>query len=142
MESAMFIFWIILAIALIVLDLCTSAFLFSWFAVGAICAVIAESFGVSVIIQIIIFFIVSLILMIIGYPIVKKSIKKKVKRTPLMEETYIGRIMTAEEEIRESTKIKLGGNYWTAQNVGNTINKNQNFQIVGIKGNKMMIKGL
>lgn len=142
MESAMFIFWIILAIALIVLDLCTSAFLFSWFSVGSICAVIADSFGASVIVQIIIFFVVSLILMLIGYPIVKKNIRNKVKRTPLMEETYIGKIMTAEEEIKESTKIKLGGNYWTAQNIGDTINKDQNFQIVGIKGNKMIIKGL
>lgn len=57
-----------------------------------------------------------------------------------MEETYIGKVFIAEEDIEETGRVKVGGNYWTAENVGKKILKGQKFQVTGIDGNKLTIK--
>ncbi|MFU7517834.1 NfeD family protein, partial [Clostridium sp. HCS.1] len=75
-----------------------------------------------------------------GYPWAKKKFKKSVKRTPLMEETYIGRRMKAEEYIIERAKVKVDGIYWTVVNTGEKINSGENFKIIGSEGIKLIIK--
>ena len=134
------IFWIIIAAIAIAIDIATSNFLFVWFTAGAIAAMIADFLGVSFGYQITIFLVVNLITISIGYPWAKKKFKKSVKRTPLMEETYIGRVMKAEEDITERAKVKVDGIYWTMQNTGEEIKAGDNFKIIGIEGIKLIIK--
>ena len=59
------------------------------------------------VVQIMYFLVISLIINyhsdILG---LRKSLKLIIKRTPLMEETYIGRVMKAEEDIIERAKVK------------------------------------
>ncbi|WP_260330329.1 NfeD family protein [Clostridium chauvoei] len=117
------VFWIIVAIAVTLLDILTSSFLFVWFAVGAFAAMIADLLGATVGIQIIIFLVVSIITISIGYPWARKKFKTSVKHTPLMEETYIGRIMKAEADIEKKARVKIDGIYWAIQNNGDTIKK-------------------
>ena len=62
------------------------------------------------------------------------------KRIPLMEETYIGKILIAEKDIETKAQIKVGGEYWTAVNEGEKITKNEKFEITGIDGIKLKIK--
>ncbi|ATD54772.1 NfeD family protein [Clostridium chauvoei] len=133
------VFWIIVAIAVTLLDILTSSFLFVWFAVGAFAAMIADLLGATVGIQIIIFLVVSIITISIGYPWARKKFKTSVKHTPLMEETYIGRIMKAEADIEKKARVKIDGIYWAIQNNGDTIKKGTNFKIVGIEGNKIIV---
>lgn len=134
------IFWIIIAAIAIGIDIITSNFLFAWFTVGAIAAMIADLIGVPFGYQIIIFLILSLITISIGYPWAKKKFKKDVKRIPLMEETYIGRLMKAEEDIVDRARIKVDGVYWTVQNTGEKIKAGDSFKIIGIEGIKLIIK--
>ena len=134
------ILWIIIAAVAILIDIATSSFLFVWFTVGAIAAMIAEVLGVSFGIQIIIFLVVNLITVSLGYPWAKKKFKTSVKRTPLMEETYIGRVMKAEENIGQRAKVKVDGIYWTVQNTGEEIKAGDNFKIIGIDGIKLIIE--
>ncbi|MBE6054390.1 MAG: NfeD family protein [Clostridium sartagoforme] len=134
------IFWIIIAAIAIAIDIATSNFLFVWFTAGAIAAMIADFLGISFGYQITIFLVVNLITISIGYPWAKKKFKKSVKRTPLMEETYIGRVMKAEEDITERAKVKVDGIYWTMQNTGEEIKAGDNFKIIGIEGIKLIIK--
>ncbi|VYT84583.1 NfeD family protein [Clostridium tertium] len=134
------IFWIIIAAVVIAIDIITSNFLFVWFAVGALAAMIAELVGLSFSIQVIIFLVVNLITILIGYPWAKKKFKKVVNRTPLMEETYIGRVMEAEEDIKDRAKVKVDGIYWTVLNNGEEIKKGEHFKIIGIEGIKLTIK--
>lgn len=133
------VFWVIVAIAVTLLDILTSSFLFVWFAVGAFAAMIADLLGATVGIQIIIFLVVSIITISIGYPWARKKFKTSVKHTPLMEETYIGRIMKAEADIEKKARVKIDGIYWAIQNNGDTIKKGTNFKIVGIEGNKIIV---
>lgn len=136
------IFWLVIAAAVIVIDICTSSFLFVWFSLGSLAAIVAYLLGANLTIQFLVFAVVSLISIAIGYPIVKKKYKESVTQIPLMEETYIGKVFEATEEIKETGRIKVSGIYWAAVNKENTIKVGQKFQITGIDGNKLIIKGL
>ena len=134
------IFWIIVAAVVIAIDMVTSNFLFAWFAVGAFVAMIADLLGVTFGVQVVLFLVVNLITVSVGYPWAKRKFKEGVKRTPLMEENYIGRVMKAEEDIVDRAKIKGDGIYWTVQNLGEVIKKDESFKITGIEGIKLIIK--
>lgn len=132
--------WLIIAVLVIIIDFSTSAFLFIWFSIGSIAAIVANLLGFNFAIQFLVFVIVSCISVAIGYPWFKKKYKKGVKHIPLMEETYIGKILVAEELIEEETRIKVAGIYWGAINKGQTINKGEKFVIKRIEGNKFIIE--
>ena len=136
------IFWLLAAVAFVAIDILTSAFIFCWFGIGAIAAIILNLMNYNFTIQFLVFTIVSLIAIAIGYPLTKNAVKKSVKHTPLMEETYIGKVFLAEEDIEETGRVKVGGNFWTAHNVGKKILKGQKFQVTGIEGNKLIIKAI
>lgn len=135
------LFWLALSIGAVLIDIFTSAFLFVWFAIGGFAAVAGGLAGIEFTGQLVIFIGVSLISMAIGYPLAKKKFKNTTK-TPLMEETYLGKEFLAEEEIDKTLRFKVGGIYWTGKNDGAKINKGEKFKIIGIEGNKLLIKGL
>lgn len=136
------IVWAAIAVAVIVLDILTSTFLFVWFSFGSLAAIIANIAGLGFGWQVFIFALVSLISISIGYPWAKKKYKKMVKPTPRMEETYIGMVFTADEDIATQTRLKVKGIYWTGINENDKILKGQKFQITGVDGNKLTIKGI
>ncbi|MGV8980951.1 NfeD family protein [Clostridium sp.] len=133
------IFWIVIALGALAIDIATSAFLFIWFAVGAIAAIIAIAFNAPISAQAIIFVAVSAAATALGYPIVKKTIKKTVKKTLTMEEAYIGNEFTITKDIDIKANIKFQGIYWTVKNVGKPLTKGDLVQVIGIEGNKLLI---
>ena len=117
------IVWILVAIAVIAIDIVTSSFIFMWFSLGAIVAIILSLLGISVAWQIIAFLVVGIATVSIGYPWAKKKFKADVNHVPTMEQTYIGKEMIADEDMEEKSKIKVSGIYWTDYNKGKTIKK-------------------
>lgn len=136
------ILWLLIGIGLILLDICTSLFLFVWIAIGAVVAIIASLIGLSFPWQLILFGISSIIAVSTGYPWASKKFKNTVKKTKLMEEEYIGRTFVAEDDIKDFYRFKVSGSYWTGENKGEKITKGQKFKIVGIEGNKLIIEGI
>ncbi|AYF54468.1 NfeD family protein [Clostridium botulinum C] len=134
------VLWIIISIVALVVDISTSSFLFIWFTIGGVVATILTLMGCSFIIQVISFIIVSLILMVICYPIIKRTIKNTVPITPTMEEKYIGEEFIIKKDIEEKASIKYNGIYWTVKSVSGNINKGSSVKIIGIDGNKLLIK--
>jgi len=132
--------WIVIGVVTLVVDLITSSFLFCWFTIGAIAALIGHTAGASTGVEWVIFLTVSTIAMAIGYPLVKKVIKKSVPKVDTMEEGYIGRNLTIDEEVIEKAQVKVDGIYWTVKNMGTPIRKGDKVQIIGIEGNKLLIK--
>ena len=47
--------------------------------------------------------------------------------------------MVANEDMGETSKIKVSGIYWTAYNKGKVIEKGQEYIITGIEGNKLIV---
>lgn len=134
------VFWLTIVVFAIAIDILTSNFCFVLFSIGAIVAAICGILGVPFIIQLIIFAIISIIALSIGYPWLKKKYKNTRKNTPLMEETYIGKIMKSEKEINGKAQVKVNGEYWTVVNEGDVIHIGENFEITGIQGIKLKIK--
>jgi membrane protein implicated in regulation of membrane protease activity len=134
------ILWIIVGVIFLVVDLITSAFLFVWFTIGAIAAIVANLLGFTFGVQLLTFIFVSLLFTAVGYPLMKNTIKKTVVRTPTKEEGYIGRELTVDEDINERATIKFDGIYWTFKNEGDLIKSGDKIKITGIEGNKLLVK--
>lgn len=134
------IVWLLVAIALIVIDIVTSSFIFMWFSLGAIVAIMLSLLEISVAWQIVAFLVVGVATVSIGYPWAKKKFKADVNHVPTMEQTYIGKEMIANEDMEEKSKIKVDGIYWTAYNKGEIIKKGEKYTITGIEGNKLIVK--
>lgn len=132
--------WILVAVFVIAIDIATSSFIFMWFAIGAAVAIIFSLIGLSVAWQILAFLVVGVIMVSIGYPYVKNKMKADVNKVPLMEETYIGRVMIAKDDMDVKSKIKVDGIYWTAYNKGPIIKQGEHFIITGIDGNKLIVQ--
>ena len=136
------ILWLVIGVGVILLDIGTSLFLFVWFAIGSVVAIIAALVGLSFAWQLILFGISSIIAISIGYPWSRKKFKNTVNRTKLMEEEYIGKTFIASEDIDYRYRFKVSGIYQTGENKGEKILKGQKFQVVGIEGNKLVIEGI
>jgi membrane protein implicated in regulation of membrane protease activity len=134
--------WVFIGGLALAIDLITSAFLFVWFTIGAVVAVVLAIACFSFPVQLITFVAVSVLLMMIGYPIVKKSLKNTVGKTPTTEQGYIGREITVDKDIEEKASIKIDGIYWTVKNEGESIRKGDRVLITGIEGNKIIVKRL
>ena len=133
------IFWVVVALGALAIDITTNSFMFIWFAIGAIAAIIAIGLDAPVVIQAIAFVAVSAVVMAIGYPIVKRTIKKTVKKTLTMEEGYVGKEFAITKDIDEKANIKFQGIYWTVKNSGEPLKKGDLVRITGIEGNKLVI---
>lgn len=140
MNEGYLILWISIGIITLVMDLATSSFLFVWFTIGSVAALIAQVLGYSFNGQLITFIAVSALFMAVGYPIVKRTIKKTVRRVPTMEEGYIGHILIVDNDIIEKAIVKFEGIYWTVKSEGEEIKNGDKAKIIGIEGNKLIIK--
>jgi membrane protein implicated in regulation of membrane protease activity len=132
--------WLMISIIALLIDIVTNAFIFVWFTIGGIVAIILLLLNFSFIIQAIVFLIVSVILLAIGYPLARKTIKKTVNKTFTMEENYIGRKIRLEQDVFQKASIKIDGIYWTVFNKGEPLNKGDLVIVIGIEGNKIIIK--
>jgi membrane protein implicated in regulation of membrane protease activity len=132
--------WIVIGAVAILIDIFTSSFLFIWFTVGSIVALIISGLGYAFSVQFIAFIFTSVILLAIGYPIVKNTIKKSVPKTLPMGENYVNRIITVEKDVKEEELIKIDGIYWTVINKGELINKGEKAKIIALDGNKFILK--
>lgn len=140
MTSNYLVLWIVIGAVALGVDIVTSTFLFVWFTIGSIAAIIAQVLGHPLSVQIIAFISTSALFMVVGYPIVKRTIKKTVKKTETMEEGYIGRTFIVDDDVIDTAMIKFDGIYWTVKNDGDEIKTGDTVEITGIEGNKLIIK--
>ncbi|GAA0739446.1 NfeD family protein [Clostridium oceanicum] len=134
------IFWIVIGTIALIVDLQTSSFMFIWFTIGAIIALIAQVLGLSFITQCILFAIVSIVLLIVGYPLVKKLILNNVENIEVTEKKYIGKIFTIDKDVDEKEYIKFRGIYWYVNNKGEMIKKGDKVKIIDVKRNRLIIE--
>ncbi len=132
--------WIIISILAIVIDALTSNLFFICFTAGGIAAIISNFCGTSPMVQAIIFCVVSIIFLIFAVPTAKKLLKSSVPKTLPAEHRYVGRKIRANQDIYDEATILIDSIYWTVKNIGPKIQKGQNAIILGIEGNKFIIK--
>ncbi|MGN0642507.1 MAG: NfeD family protein [Huintestinicola sp.] len=111
----MIVLWIILLVACSLLEAATFALVSIWFAVGALCALVAAAAGVNATVQWIIFLAVSVLLLIFTRPLLKKIMPKKY--IPTNGELDIGKNAVVIEKIDSAAgtgRVRLEGVDWSA----------------------------
>ena len=137
--------WLILAGALIIIEIATTGFLVFWFAIGALAAMIVSLFVKSILIQSFVFAIVSTILLFATKPFVNKIMPKNtfVKTNSYSIEGKVGKVTIDIEPIEGKGQIKIAGEAWSAKSVDNTyIPKDTEVVIEKIEGVKAIVKPL
>ncbi|QCX33352.1 NfeD family protein [Caloramator sp. E03] len=118
--------WILISLVAILIDILTSSFLFFSFAIGGIAALLSYTLNASVMVQIGLFLILSIISILWAAPFVKRVLTKTPPAFKTMEQNYIGKIVTAQEDIKDKSQIKYQGIYWYAVNHGEPIKRGTN----------------
>lgn len=134
------IFWIIICIGALLIDIITSSFFFAGFTIGGIAALISQILGYPLLNQWIIFSLVSTAAVAFEYLWLRNKLNKTIPETLKMEDKYIGSKITLDEDVYTTGRAKIKGIYWAVQNIGDPIKKGEKAEIIKIDGNKMVIK--
>ena len=127
----MSVFWLIMFILLIIVELMSANLVTLWFALGAVVAMISTFITDNVLIQLTVFIVVSFISLYVTKPLVKKF--KVNEKTPTNLDRVIGKKAEVTKKITsdEYGEVKVYGNYWTASS-------DQTFDV----GDKVIIKNI
>jgi membrane protein implicated in regulation of membrane protease activity len=131
--------WLALIIFVLLVDLLTSNFTYSWLALGFIPAFFL-GFFLDFEIQVVIALIIGVISLIYGLNFSKKYIKTNIIQEKLLVGKYEGQEFIAEESIDKETRIKINEVFWGVKNIGEKIEKGESFKVLEIKNNKLIIK--
>lgn len=131
--------WVVIIIAAVTIDICSSNLLFVWFGFGALVAILLNVLGISFVVQLISFVLIGIIATLIFYPIFKKKLKE-IPKTLTREEEIIGKEFIANTDIEDTGSVMIEGIYWTVINEGKVIKAGEKFIITGMVGTKFTIK--
>ncbi len=136
----MTIVWLVIVIALAVIEVMTVNLVTVWFVASGIVALIAAYLGASTIIQLAIFVILGVLLLLLT----KKPLEKLLNKTN-KHKTNLDRIFEMEgivtEEIKKGStgEVKVDGKRWTAI-ADKTIKKDSTVKILKIDGVKLVVE--
>ena len=110
------VFWILLAAALVILEVSTTQLVPIWFAAGALLAAFASLAGAPLPIQLVVFIVCSVVSFVAVRPIlIEKVMPKRLESSP---ERIIGQTGIVREEIdndREAGRVDADGLSWAAR---------------------------
>lgn len=110
------VFWLILLIVLVVVEIATMGLTTIWFAGGSLVAIIAAACGAPLYVQISLFLIVSVALLVFTRPIAMKYFNRDRIRTNA--ESLVGRkaVVTADiDNLLSTGTVTVGGQEWSAR---------------------------
>lgn len=113
---SMTVFWLIVLVVLVVIELLTMGLTTVWFAGGALVATIAALFHAPVFLQVILFLIVSVALLFSTRPLAVKYFNKDRVRTNA--ESLVGRqaiVISEIDNLQGIGQVNVGGMEWSAR---------------------------
>jgi membrane protein implicated in regulation of membrane protease activity len=131
--------WFGLTLFVLLIDLLTSNFTYSWLSLGFIPAFFL-GFFFSFEIQVAVALVIGVISLIYGLRVSKKYINLNMTQEKLLMGKYIGREFTAEDKIEKEGRVKVNEVFWFVRNIGETIDKGDAYVVVEVKDNKLIIK--
>ena len=140
--DTMTIIWLVLAIAMAILEAVTVQLVSIWFTIGGVAACVTSLFTDNIIIQVAVFVVVSAIALAVTRPLVKKF--KKKGSEPTNADRYIGKIAVVIEAIdneKAQGLVKVDNQKWTARSVDDEkIPKDAVVTVKAIEGVKLMVE--
>lgn len=134
----MSLFWFILFIMLLLIEIVTVNLVSIWFALGSISALIATFFTDSLFIQVLVFVLVSIVTLLVTKPLIKKF--RKVEVIPTNLDRVIGKKGVVIKKISpdEFGEVKVLGTVWTAVS-DSDIEVGSNVLVEKIDGVKLIV---
>lgn len=138
----MVIFWAVVILIAIIIEIQTADLVSVWFAIGGVVAIILASIKVSIVIQIVGFIVISFILLVLCLKFWKKKLKKDF--IPTNVNRNIGKTVIVKEITNEDDNhyvVSMDGQLWSAYTENNEkVVIGQKVEIVAINGNNIKIK--
>lgn len=126
--------WLIVAIILVIIEICTVAFGSICFAIGAAFSALAAGLGLGLTWQIIIFAVVSLLTFIFLRPIAIRFLDKKSKNVRTNADALVGRKGIVSERIdatQHTGRVAIDGDDWKAVAIdGSVIEKGAEVEVI------------
>ena len=122
MMTDMVIFWLVVMVALIVIELATLGLTTIWFACGALVAVVAAALDAPLLLQILMFVVVSFAVLLAVRPIAVKYFNKDRTRTNI--ESMIGRqaiVVSEIDNMQGIGQVTVNGMEWSARSTINEL---------------------
>lgn len=113
---SMTVFWLVVLVVLVVIELLTMGLTTVWFAGGALAATFAALFHAPLVLQIILFLIVSALLLFFTRPLAVKYFNKDRVRTNA--ESLVGRqaiVISEVDNLQGIGQVNVGGMEWSAR---------------------------
>lgn len=141
--SEMMVFWLVVLILSIGIEMATLGLASIWFAGGSLVALIAAAFQAAIPVQIFLFFAVSLVLLIFTRPIAVKYFNKD--RVKTNAESLVGKqaIVIGEiDNLQGIGQVLVSGQEWSARSMNDDIKLPEGtvVEIVAISGVKLIVK--
>ena len=132
--------WISVFIITLFIELNTADLTIIWFCIASLVSFILALFGISYIIQIIVFVVISLVLLIATRPLTKNMMNKTLIRTNADRIISSIGIVTKAINPDDVGEVKVGSDYWRAISADNTlIEENEKVTIISFSGNKVIV---
>ncbi len=115
-DMSMTMFWLVVLVVLVVIELLTMGLTTIWFAGGALIATIAAVLGAPMVVQVILFLVVSGVLIIFTRPLAVKYFNKDRVRTNA--ESLVGRqaiVISEIDNLQGIGQVNVGGMEWSAR---------------------------
>ncbi len=138
--------WLIIAILLVILEICTAAFGSICFAIGAAVAAIAAGLGAGLTWQILIFVVVSMLTFIFLRPFMLKFLDRKSKDVKTNADALVGKRAVVSERIDASQltgRVSVDGDDWKAVSEdGSVLEKGTPVEIVKLDSIILTVKAI
>lgn len=137
------IFWLILFVVLVVIEIATLGLTTIWFAGGSVIAFILALVGFSIPVQVVAFLVSSILLLVLTRPIAIKHFNQERKLTNA--ESLIGEsavVLETVDTLHNVGKVEVNGQEWSAKTdePHEVIAKDAIVSIEGIQGVKLIVK--
>ena len=131
------IYWIIIFIVLLIIEIATLGLTTVWFAAGALAAFLAGILGAGLAVQIVLFLVVSIVLLVLTRPVALKYFNNKRQSTNV--ESMIGRqgvVLETIDTIKSQGLVEVDGETWSAR----TDEPDTVVSVEGVQGVKLIVK--
>lgn len=137
------VLWLVLMVVFVITELVTVGLTSIWFAVGALCALIAGAVDASFGIQVVIFIAISLVLLFATRPFARKFINTRMVKTN--SESLVGEVIRITERVSnidQTGTAVVKGQEWTVRtdNDNDVIEQGELAKIVRITGVKLIVE--
>lgn len=137
------VYWLVLFVALLIIEIITMGLTTIWFAGGALAAFLAGVIGFGLVVQVVTFLAVSILLLVLTRPIAMKYFNQERQKTNA--ERLIGEKALVLEDIdtlKAVGTVIIGGQEWSAKTdePDGKIRKDTVVEVEGIQGVKLIVR--